>query len=96
MNVLAERISGRDSVSGNIVKVGILGVEESGDDGELLNLQLTIDSGHSVFVLSSRKALGAMLRRKDRTATFVGEFMDDARKNLCCEEMYFWDTFREA
>ena len=49
MNGLAEGIAGRDSVSGNIVKFGVVGLPGSGEDEGLLTMKITIDSGFSVF-----------------------------------------------
>ena len=96
MKGLAERIAGRDSVSGIIQKVGILGVAEASEDGNLLTIKFTMDSGCSVFVLSTKDGLEAILERKERTATFVGEFLDGNRTTLNCDEVYFWDTLSET
>jgi hypothetical protein len=96
MKGLAERIAGRDSVSGSIVKIGVLGKAPAGDDTNLLNIQITMDSGCSVFLVSSQSGVELMLERVERTATFVGEFIGCGRNSLCCDEVYFWGDVDEV
>lgn len=96
MKGLAERIAGRDSVSGNIVKFGIIGAPEWGEDEGLLTMRITIDSGCSVYFVLPKDKIEIITERFDRTATFVGEFIDESRQKLCCEEVYFWSSSTEA
>ena len=96
MKGLAERIAGRDSGSGNIVKFGVVGLPGSGEDEGLLTMKITIDSGFSVFFALQKERVEIITDRFDRTATFVGEFMDEERKQLFCDEVYFWSSPNEA
>jgi hypothetical protein len=96
MESLSDRIEGKDSVSGTIAKITIVTTPDAKSETGLLTFMVTLDSGCSVFFVSSRTGLEMVMERKDRTATFVGEFGDEAHTNLFCDEVYFWDTAAEA
>jgi hypothetical protein len=96
MKGFSERINGRDSVSGTMVKIGVIHVPEAANDQGLLTVMIKMDSGCSVVLMSSQDGIEKMIERRDRTATFVGEFVDEARQNLFSDEVYFWSETSEA
>ena len=96
MKALSERINGRDSVSGTMVRIGVVHLPEAAHGDGLLTVMVTMDSGCSVVLLSSKDGFEKMIERRDYTATFVGEFVDEERQKLFSDEVYFWCETAEA
>jgi hypothetical protein len=69
----------------------LIGEAECPDDSELYYAKLSLDTGATVFLKSTQEYLEDLLARKDRAATFIGDFVNEDSQQLGAESIVFWD-----
>jgi hypothetical protein len=90
MDSLKDATEGKDTFSGAITAVHVLGPVEDEQNGELLHVRLTTDAGPFVYLKATKAGIEALLARGGQTATFVGEYLNEEKKHLGCDSVYFW------
>lgn len=91
MEDIQKMISGRDSISGHVVEYTLIAEAESGQDDNMYYAKLSLDTGAIVFLKSTQEYLEELVSRKDRAATFIGNFVNEAAQQLGAEDIVFWD-----
>jgi hypothetical protein len=90
MDTFKDRTKGKDTISGSILGVHILGPADDEQQPELLHIRLTTDTEQSVYLKATKQGLDELIARAGKTATFVGEFLNEEKKHLGCDSIYFW------
>lgn len=90
MNAFKEQIQGKDTFSGSILGFHILGPVDDQRNSELFHIRLTTDTGPFVYLKSTKEDVAKLMARAGEVATFVGEFLNEEKKHLGCDSIYFW------
>jgi hypothetical protein len=90
MTSLQELIGDKDSVAGKIVKIFILGKALDFDSSQAFVFKFLLDGGEKVFAQATMDYLDVLMERKEKTATFIGKFVENDHKKLECESIVFW------
>lgn len=90
MDSISDATRGKDTVSGLITGIHILGPVDDAEQKELLHVRLSTDAGPLVYLQSTKAGIEALMARARQTATFVGEFLNHDKQHLGCDAVYFW------
>ena len=89
---MAQLAEGKEKTSGHIVSYQVLGPMEDHAESGLYYIMLVLDTGQQMYLNSTLEYLHQIMERKGRTATFIGEYLNDAKKQMGCDAIVFWDS----
>lgn len=90
MHNFREQTDGKDTFSGGIVGFHLIAPVEHEERTDLWHVRLTTDTGPFVYLKSTKEDLAKLMARGGRTATFVGDFLNDEKKHFGCDSIFFW------
>ena len=91
MEDIQKMISGRDSISGHVVDYTLIGETECNEDTGVYYAKLSLDTGAIVYLKSTQEYLEDLISKRDRAATFIGDFVNEGSQQLGAESIVFWD-----
>jgi hypothetical protein len=89
---LTKLSEGKEKTSGHIVSYAVLGPTEDHAETNLFYVKLVLDNSQHIYLTSTLEYLHQIMERKGRTATFIGDYLNDEKKQLGCDSIVFWDS----
>jgi hypothetical protein len=73
------------------VEYALIAEAECNEDTGMYYAKLSLDTGAIVYLKSTQEYLEELVSQKDRAATFIGDFVNEAGQQLGAETIVFWD-----
>ena len=93
---ITELAKGKDKTSGHIVSHRVLGKTQDFATSGLYHIVLELDTKQRIYLNSSLEYLEQILLRKSRTATFIGDYLNEEQKHMGCDAVVFWENDDET